>query len=157
MKYSTIIAGLGLVYFVARWIAAVVEHGMPPYPLYYIASVIEVVLAYFTMRFSRRCTTRRKRALLLLFMAVCYAAPIVFVNLKVDVLWQAGGSQVWYLVAMLSFWLIPRFRKELFASQNTEQDEFAEDGSKAIIIFMLVMLIFFVPIMILIWLLDIFG
>jgi hypothetical protein len=69
--------------------------------------------------------------------------------LKIGILWQVGGSQLWYVLSALVFWLIGYIKqRSLRKEELPEGATLTENVSKAIVLFTLIMAILFGPILI---------
>jgi len=151
VKYILILAGLSVLYFLWQFVSATIESGLPKYPLYYIASVLEIILGYLTYRFAGTQLARRLPFLVALIYILCFGIPIVLYYTKIGILWQVGGSQTWYILSALIFWLVRIIRHRSLKTEtvstvgNVEQ---LESLSKGLVLFILIMAILFAPLLI---------
>lgn len=136
MKYTKILSAVAVVAALWLIVSAVLESGLPRYPLYYIASVTEIGLAFLTHRLQKAELSKRSPILPLILLVLCFATPIVLSRLNVGIIWQAGGSQLWYVVSLVMFDFVRNIRK---TSPETGSS-FMESASKGVVLAYLVLL-----------------
>ena len=97
---------------------------MPKYPIYYIASIIEAILGYLSFRFYKNKPKGWLRLFGSLFFLICFLMPIIFHNIESDVLWQTGGSELWFLFAGISLSIYEYIKK--YKSEKQHEEEIRE-------------------------------
>ena len=145
MKYTLIIWVLMFMVFLWQLVSAVTQRGLPPYPLYYVSSILEIVLGLLTIRFGSRLA-KKSPIVLVLIIALCFGAPIVFHYSRIGILWQTGGSEWWYMLSLAVFNFVRLVRKTP-AVRDTPL-------AKGFVLYLLVMIAIFLPIFILVLLLS---
>ena len=155
IKYIAILSAFLVAFFIWQFVSVAMEHGLPRYSLYYIASIIEIVLGYLTIRFVGTPLGKRYPRLMLLIYGLCFGLPIALFYLKIGILWQVGGSQLWYMLSTFIFSLVRIIKQRSTGTDNVSilgDVEQLENLSKGLILFVLIMAIIFVPLLIFIFL-----
>jgi hypothetical protein len=152
IKYTLIFISLLAIYYIWGFIAALIEHGLPEYPVYYIASILEMVLGYLTYKFTKTEIAKQHRLLIGLVYVLCFGIPIALYYSKTGILWQVAGSQQWYILSTLGFfgfnYIKQQNLKKKLVEDLAETELVVESYSKGLFWFVLIMVILFAPILI---------
>jgi hypothetical protein len=120
-KVNKIISFLVEIWLIAIIINALVRHGLPDSPVFWVAFVIEVILGVITYQVFRRYladkSVRRWHLLHSLLTIIGFVAPIILFC-TVDFLKPAGGTWVFYLLTVNSFYIYRIITKQPMTRQD---------------------------------------
>jgi len=146
LKYTKILWTLTALVILVIGISRVIGFGLPQHPVYYVASTIEIVLGYLTVRFTKKRIASRLPIRPLLIALISIGVPIALSFSEVGKIWQVGGSYVWYLFSWAMFFVIPMIRNGFGTVQNAEANDdtdLTEYSSKQIFLTILVFVVLF--------------
>jgi hypothetical protein len=152
MKYTLIIIVLAALFYLWRFISAVVERGLPDSPIYYVSSVVGVIISYISFKLlsniQKGSTKHRIFAIAPFFILLILS--LVFNNSGINILRQIGsGIFFWYLLSMLGFSGYLSIKKWRLKSEHSESDETMEYMSKGFVLSIFALLLALIPIIIL--------
>jgi len=109
------------IYWVGDIISGIIQRGLPTNPIFWIATLIEVTLGFFTYRVYKQYLVdknyKRWNFLILALTVVGVGLPIIFYYI-VDFLKPAGGTWVIYLLTVNSFYLYRVIKKQPISRQD---------------------------------------
>lgn len=144
MKYSIGLIAILLIFYLWKFISAVIERGLPTHPLYYISAVIGVVIGFLTCRLTLANIAKRRYALIPL---VIFIIAIIFDLIGVEMLRQIGsGLFFWYLISYAGFLGFAYIKKWRSCKQLTEAEETLEYTSKGLFFIVICFIIALLPV-----------
>ena len=147
MKYTKILAILIVLFYLYQFVEAIVKHGLPRYPIYYVASIVEAILGYLTVRFMYTPLAKRRPFLVLLIVVFSIGIPVTFYYWNVDSLWQMSGSHVWFFISGMVSWSFTGIKKMSTLPGLSDSAQIQEEGTKGIVLLILTFIIILVAVM----------
>ena len=119
LKYQRVLLIVAAAFLVYKFIDAVIHRPLPDNPIYWIAAIIEIGLAFLTYSilyhyaYYKKELKKRYSFLVLAIIFIAIGAPIVFYNTNIAGLKIVGGTFYWFLLTSVSFALYRSFRKPI--------------------------------------------